>query len=240
MEPLINYFKDVETQTVLDVGTGTGGFISVLKKVFPNAQITGIDPSLKTLEIARQNFPDIKFFKMEAEQLGFNDNSFDVVSISMALHHLPKIKKGLKEIKRVVKPDGYVIISEAVSNNLNPAQEVHKMYHHFRSRIDRLMGKFHRKTFTRDAILQMLKQAELPVQFFFEQRSNVNLVEEKDELELKVDKMKQMLEKIKDRPEYETLSPQIEEFRAKAMKFGFQPATRLVIVIRKKGAGLTF
>jgi ubiquinone/menaquinone biosynthesis C-methylase UbiE len=171
---------------------------------------------------------------MEAEKLEFDDNSFDVVSISMALHHLPKVKKGLKEIKRVVKPEGYIIVKESLSDNLNPAQEVHKMYHHFRSQIDRLTGKFHRKTFTKDAILQMLKVAELPVQFFFEQRRNVNLVENHAELEEKVDKMKSMLEKIKGRPEYDVLLPQIEEFRDKATKYGFQPATNLVIVIRKK------
>ncbi len=234
MEPLINYFKDIEVHRILDVGTGRGGFIHVLKKTFPNAKIIGVDPHMKSLEAARENFPDVFFIEMEAEKLDFDDNSFDVVSISMALHHLPKIKKGLKEIKRVVKPEGYIIINETISDNLNSAQEVHKMFHHFRSQIDRLTGKFHRKTFTKDAIIQMLKVAELPVQFFFEQRKNVNLVENDADLAEKVNKMKLLLEKIKGRPEYDTLRPQIEEFRTKALKYGFQPATNLVIVIRKK------
>jgi ubiquinone/menaquinone biosynthesis C-methylase UbiE len=234
MEPLVNYFKDIEIRNVLDVGTGNGAFIYVLKKTFPHAEITGIDPNLKSLEAARERYPEITFRQMTAEKLDLEDNVFDVVSISMALHHLPKVKKGLREIKRVVKPNGYIIINENISDNLNPAQEVHKMYHHFRSRIDRLTGKFHRKTFTKDAILQMLKVAELPVQFFFEQRRNINMVESEADLELRVDKMKSMLEKIKGRPEYEILQPQIEEFRNKALKNGFQPATSLVIVIRKK------
>jgi ubiquinone/menaquinone biosynthesis C-methylase UbiE len=234
MEPLVNYFKDIEIRNVLDVGTGNGAFIHVLKKTFPHAEITGVDPNPESLEAARESYPEITFRQMTAEKLEFEDNVFDVVSISMALHHLPKVKKGLREMKRVVKPNGYIIINENISDNLNPAQEVHKMYHHFRSRIDRLTGKFHRKTFTKDAILQMLKVAELSVQFFFEQRRNVNLVEDEAELELRVDKMKLMLEKIKGRPEYEILQPQIEEFRNKALKYGFQPATSLVIVIRKK------
>lgn len=234
MEPLINYFRDIEVHRILDVGTGRGGFIHVLKNTFPHAKIIGVDPHLKSLEAARKNYPDLTFSEMEAEKLDFYDNSFDVVSISMALHHLPKIKKGLKEIKRVVRPEGYIIVNETISDNLNSAQEVHKMFHHFRSQIDRLTGKFHRKTFTKDAILQMLKVAELPVQFFFEQRKNVNLVENDADLAEKVDKMKLLLEKIKGRPEYDTLHPQIEEFRTKALKYGFQPATNLVIVIRKK------
>lgn len=234
MEPLVNYFKDIEIGNVLDVGTGSGSFIHVLKKIFPNAKITGIDPHQKTLASAKKYHPDVAFFEMKAEVLKFEDNTFDAVSISMALHHLSKVKKGLKELKRIVKPNGYIIINETISDNLNPAQEVHKMYHHFRSRIDRLTGKFHRKTFSKDAILQMLKVAELPVQFFFEQRRNVNLTEDEAELQIRVDKMKMMLEKIKDRPEYDILEPQIEEFRTRAQKYGFQPATNLIIVIRKK------
>jgi ubiquinone/menaquinone biosynthesis C-methylase UbiE len=233
MEPLINYFKDIETRSILDVGTGKGGFLPVLRKTFPGARITGIDPDPAMLEIASRHYPEITFLRMEAEHLDFTDSSFDVASLSMVLHHLPKINKGLKEIKRVVKTDGFIIINETISDHLNSAQEVHKMYHHFRSHIDRLLGTYHRKTFSKDAVLQMLKIAELPVQFFFEQRRNVNLVAHVDDLELRVEKMKQMLEKIKDRPEYSLLKPQIEEFRKKALKYGFQPATNLVIVIKK-------
>ena len=160
-------------------------------------------------------------------------SSFDVVSISMSLHHLSNIKKALKEIKRVVKTRGYIIINEPISDHLNSAQEVQKMYHHFRSRIDRLLGIFHRKTFTSNAILQMLKNARLPVQFYFEQRKNTNLADIEGEVELRVEKMKQMLETIKNRPEYDLLKPHIEEFRNKSLKKGLQPVTNIVIVIRK-------
>lgn len=235
MEPLTNYFKDKYIENVLDVGTGKGGFIPVLMQVFPNAKITGVDPDCQSLEIARQEFPQYSFIEMQAEKLLFNDNSFDVVSISMALHHLPKVKRGLKEMKRVVKDDGWIIIKEMISNRLNNAQEVHKMYHHFRSQIDRMMGSYHRKSFTKEAVLQLLKEADVHIQFFFEQRKNVNLVEDTSELEKRVQKMKEMLEMIKDRKEYELMKPEIEKFRERALKFGFQPATNLVVVGRKKG-----
>lgn len=234
MEPLVNYFKGIEINSVLDIGTGSGAFLKVLNKIFPKAHITGIDPNSESLENARKFFPDVTFLEMEAGNMSFDDNTFDVVAISMALHHLPKVKKALREMNRVVKPDGYVIISEIISNNLNPAQEVHKLFHHFRSRIDRLTGSFHRKTFSSDAILNLLKQTELPVQFYFEHRSNMNLLEDDSELEFKVERMRQMIEKIKGRPEYDLLYPQIEEFRKKAMEHGLQAPTKLVIVCRKK------
>lgn len=233
MEPLINYFIDIEVKKILDVGTGEGGFIPVLLQTFPGSEITAIDPNTESLKVARQKFPGIQFLEMEGERLKFGDDHFDVVSLSMALHHFPKVKKALKEIKRVVKPGGYIIINEPISDHLNAAQEVHKMYHHFRSRIDRLVGTFHRQTFSSTAILQMLKMAELPVQFYFEQRNNFHLHNENGELEVRVEKMKEMLEKIKGRPEYKQMLPQIEEFREKSLKNGFQQATNLVIVIRK-------
>ena len=233
MEPLINYFIDIHAKNILDVGTGEGGFIPVLLQTFPGATLTGIDPNAQSLGAARQKFPGIRFLEMEAEKLLFDDNQFDVVSISMALHHLPKIKKALKEIKRVVKPGGYIIINEPISDHLNSAQEVQKMYHHFRSRIDRLLGTFHRNTFTSKAILQMLKTADLPVQFYFEQRNNAHTTQGNGELELRVEKMKEMLEKIKGFPDYSQMLPQVEEFRNSVKKTGFQQATNLVIVIRK-------
>jgi ubiquinone/menaquinone biosynthesis C-methylase UbiE len=234
MEPLLNYFKDIETHNILDVGTGSGGFVHALQQIFPSAQITGIDPDYESLEKARKKYPGVIFREMEAQKLLFSDDAFDVVSVSMALHHLPKIKKSLKEIKRVVKPGGFIIINETISNHLNAAQEMHKMYHHFRSRIDRLRGRFHRKTFTKEAILEMLKAAEMPVQFFYEYRNSISPAMREADLELRVEKMEKMLEQIKDMPEYDSLLPKIDEFRGKAKRYGFQPATNLVIVVRGK------
>jgi SAM-dependent methyltransferase len=233
MDPLIHYFTDIKVLSILDVGTGTGGFIPVLQKCFPEASITGIDPNQESLQEAKLQFPDILFIEMDSEKLQFDGNTFDIVNISMALHHFSKVRKSLKEIKRVVKPGGYIIITEPLSDNLNPAQEVHKIYHHFCSRIDRLMGRFHRKTFTKNAILHMLKMAELPVQFYFEHRKNPLLAENNGEIDIRLEKMKGMLEQIRGLPEYETMRSQLDEFRKKAAGRGIQPATNLVIVIRK-------
>ena len=57
MEPLKLYFKDIKVSNILDIGTGTGGFLPVLQKIFPVAQITGIDPDAVSLEKARLQFP---------------------------------------------------------------------------------------------------------------------------------------------------------------------------------------
>jgi len=230
MEQLKAYFSDSEINLILDVGTGSGDFIEVLQDVFPNAQITGVDPDTESLQEATKKYPAFSFKEMSAENLEFADNSFDLASISMALHHLPNIQSSLKEIQRIVKPGGWIIVNELFSDNLNPAQEVHKMFHHFRSKIDRLTGIDHNETFEKEEILKMIKLSGIQIQLSFENTLETNLIAGEGELEIKIDKMKQHLERIKDLPEYEIFKPEIEEFRERSLKHGFQPATRVVVV----------
>jgi len=230
MEQLKGFFTDKQVTSILDVGTGAGDFLEVLRSVFPKAQITGIDPNTESLQEASKKYPDVSFAEMSAENLVFGENSFDLVSISMALHHLSDVQKALKEMQRVVKSGGWIIVNELFSDNLNQAQEVHKMFHHFRSKIDRLTGIHHHETFEKEEILKMIKKAGIQVLFDFENNVGNNLITEAGELDIRVEKMKQHLEKIKDLPDYDVLETQIEMFRQIALKNGFQPATRIVVV----------
>ena len=232
MEALTNFFLDKNCKHVLDVGTGPGKFITVLKEVFPSAQITGVDPMQESLEEAKKNYPEVAFVQGVAERLPFATGTFDVVSISMALHHLSKISKGLRETKRVVKKDGWIIVNEIISDNLNPAQEVQKIYHHFRSKIDRILGVSHHETFQKEQVIQMVENAGVSIQFFFEHNDEPEKLNE-NELEKRVEIMQKKLEKIKDKPEYDEMKDQIKEFMKQVSIHGFQPATKVVIVGRK-------
>lgn len=234
MKQLTEFFQDKQVKKVLDVGTGTGDFLTVLKEAFPAADITGIDPSGESLQVAQKNHPGVVFREMTAEHLDFTDNTFDAAAVSMALHHLPDIQKSLAEMQRVVKPGGWIIINELFSDNLNQAQEVHKMYHHFKSKIDRLLNVSHNETFKKEEILEMIKDAGIEIRFYFEFKTKTNLVETPDELESRVKNMDEMLNMVKDFPEYKELKPRIAQFRAKAKKYGFQLATKVVVVGQNK------
>lgn len=234
MRQLVEYFENKKIDKVLDVGTGTGDFIQVLKKAFNSAVITGVDPNTASLSVAKKEYPDVLFTEMGAEQLLFPDNSFDVTSISMALHHLPDIKKAFAEMIRVTKKDGWIIVSELYSNYLNPAQEVHKLFHHFRSKTDRLLGFSHNETFKKEEILEMTEDSGIHILSHFDFKKETNLISTEGELEERVKKMSDMLETIKHLPEYGSLNPEVEQFRNKAKKHGFQPATRVVIIGQKK------
>jgi len=232
MKQLSDFFQNKKVKKVLDVGTGNGKFLVILKSTFPDAEITGIDPNEESLNEAAVKFPDFQFKKMGAENIDFPDNYFDMATISMALHHLPDIKKSLSEMQRVVKPEGWLIISELFSDNLNPAQEVQKLYHHFISQIHRIIGESHNETFKKEEIIKIVEDSGINIQLHFEFIRDVNTILNSEELEFKVEKMNELLESVKEHSEYKLLKPQIEEFRTNAKKSGFQPATRVVIVGR--------
>lgn len=89
---------DINSNTkLLDVGCGSG-----ISSDF-NCDVTGIDPSEELLKIAEKKFPHAQFMLAEAEELPFENNSFDVVVSLTAIQNFKDIAKGLNEIKRIGK-----------------------------------------------------------------------------------------------------------------------------------------
>lgn len=101
-------------KSVLDVATGTGSLAIELGKKAES--VVGIDLSDKILAVARRkcNSNNVSFRQMDASQMDFEDDSFDVVTISLGLHDMPlEIRSAvLKESKRVLKPNGRLYILE--------------------------------------------------------------------------------------------------------------------------------
>jgi ubiquinone/menaquinone biosynthesis C-methylase UbiE len=170
---------------------------------------------------------------MEAENIEFGNNTFDALSVSMALHHIADVDKALNEMQRVVKPGGWIIVNELYSDNLSPAQKVHRLYHHFRSTIDRLIGVSHNFTFKRQEIIDLVNHSGIDLIEVFDNQDN-SIKNDPEKIEERVSKMKANLVQIEGKPEYTSLKPQIEEFRQKAIKFGIQTAPRLVIIGKVK------
>lgn len=229
-QQLSKYFSKIKPEKILDVGTGTGDFLTVLKSVFAKAEFTAVDPLDSSLEEAKSKFADVSFEKMVAENLEFENESFDVAAISMALHHLSDIDVALAEMKRVVKPGGWIIVNELVSDDLNAAQQVHKMLHHLRSKIDRMTGEVHNETFTKAEVTEMVTAAGINILFQFEDKKTETFVTEEPEIEAKVEKLVQHIEKIAGTSEYQIMRSKIEKFRKAALQTGFQQATRIVLV----------
>ncbi len=109
------YFSPLKGK-ILDVGIGTGKNIDYYSD---KAEVIGIDFSPKMLEKGRQKLAksgkkNITLIQMDVENLNFKDNSFDYVITSSVFCSVPDPIGGLKEIRRVLKPDGKLIMVEHV------------------------------------------------------------------------------------------------------------------------------
>lgn len=102
----------------LEVGVGTG---KTLPYYPPEVNITAIDFSPKMLKQAKKRFandPHIKFLEMDVQNLQFPDNSFDTVVTSCVFCSVPDPVKGLKEIRRVLKPGGQLLMLEHMRSHM--------------------------------------------------------------------------------------------------------------------------
>lgn len=104
---------------ILDVGCGTG----IVHDLYPNADIVGIDISDGMLKHHKG-----KWIKAPVENVPFKDNYFDLVVCRSTLHHLPDAVAGLREIKRVLKPGGKVVMWETNQSWL--AEKVREITQH--------------------------------------------------------------------------------------------------------------
>lgn len=106
------------TGKTLEVGVGTGKNIPFYPE---NIDLTAIDFSKKMLGKAKAKYQDsplkINFLEMDVQNMSFEDNTFDTVITSCVFCSVPDPVKGLKEIKRVLKPDGQLIMLEHVRSN---------------------------------------------------------------------------------------------------------------------------
>ncbi len=101
----------------LDVGCGTGYLARRLgRAVGPRGSVVGVDASEAMVDYARsvEPAPNVSFAVGLAEALEFEDDSFDVVTSSMMLHHLPEDLRGraVSEMVRVLRPGGRLMVAD--------------------------------------------------------------------------------------------------------------------------------
>lgn len=107
-------FADIAPETkVLDLACGTGELAQLILNKNPQQQITGVDISEAMLAIAKQKllaYTNVNLHHAAATELPCSDRSFDLVICANAWHYFSDPKAVLLEIRRVLKPEGKVII----------------------------------------------------------------------------------------------------------------------------------
>jgi ubiquinone/menaquinone biosynthesis C-methylase UbiE len=111
--------SNCHSKKVLEYGCGTGSYAFLLTKC--GANVVGIDISEVAIKLSKERakkegLKDILFLAMDAEAMQFEDSSFDIICGTGILHHL-NIDRALRELARVLKPEGKAIFIEPMGYN---------------------------------------------------------------------------------------------------------------------------
>ncbi len=118
---------------ILDVATGTGDLAINLSKTGAE-EIIGLDISTGMLEIGKQKIAQqklsdiITMVKGDSENLPYNDNYFDAITVAFGVRNFENLEKGLSEIFRVLKPGGVFVVLETSQPTKTPYKQGFKIY----------------------------------------------------------------------------------------------------------------
>lgn len=114
---LIKELEDKNFKTLLDVGCGNGRFLSMVLNKF-DVKVSGIDISPGMIEKGKEFLDGRADLKVgDSEHLPWNDRSFDVVTCSASFHHYPVPKLFVKEVRRVLRTGGILMIADPFTSN---------------------------------------------------------------------------------------------------------------------------
>jgi demethylmenaquinone methyltransferase/2-methoxy-6-polyprenyl-1,4-benzoquinol methylase len=114
---------------IVDLATGTGDLALVLQKRTPNAEIVGADFSEEMLALAKAKGVR-QTVLANAMQLPFADGSFDVLTIAFGLRNLPDWNGALREMRRVVRSNGHLLILEFSLPRFSIWRGIYRFYLH--------------------------------------------------------------------------------------------------------------
>lgn len=96
---------------VLDIGCGNGFLLENIRRQYPKTECVGCDFSLQLCKNAKEGDRQGNFVQGDAEVLPFASSVFDMIFITEVLEHLLEPEKALLEIKRILKPEGKLILT---------------------------------------------------------------------------------------------------------------------------------
>ncbi len=129
----VNMLKEIAPKKILDIATGTGDFALALLKLNPES-IVGLDISQGMLDVGKKKMiskkvDDIIEMKLgDSENIPFEDNTFDALTVAFGVRNFENLEKGLTEMLRVVRPEGKLIILEFSKPKKFPVKQSFNFY----------------------------------------------------------------------------------------------------------------
>jgi SAM-dependent methyltransferase len=219
---------------VLDVATGAGGFVHfLLEGLHSYTEIIGIDTNTRgeaAFTAAFSEKPGTHFQAMDALHMTFDDASFDLVCIANSLHHFDDPMPVLREMKRVLRPGGYILISEMYCDNQTETQQTHVALHHWWAAVDRASGVVHNETYRRDEIVGLVENLCLSNVRYYDLSDTAD-DPHADEI---LNQLNPAIDRYIQRAEgYADLQARGEQLRQRVKEIGFHSAASLLILGEK-------
>jgi ubiquinone/menaquinone biosynthesis C-methylase UbiE len=132
---LVNQAGLQPSHRVLEIGCGTGNLAILIKRLYPGAEVVGLDPDPKALARARQKAEreavSVQFDSGFSDELPYADGSFDRVFSSFMFHHLSleEKKRTLHETGRVLAPGGSLHLLDFGGANARPEGLIARLLH---------------------------------------------------------------------------------------------------------------
>lgn len=130
---IVRLIEKKNPSKILDVATGTGDLAIMLSET-KATEIIGVDISEGMLKVGRKKIKNqglsdrITLIQADSENLPFEDNHFDVITVAYGIRNFENLEKGLSEMFRVLKPNGTFVILETSVPTKFPFKQGYKLY----------------------------------------------------------------------------------------------------------------
>ncbi|UQD55928.1 bifunctional demethylmenaquinone methyltransferase/2-methoxy-6-polyprenyl-1,4-benzoquinol methylase UbiE [Flavobacterium sp. K5-23] len=130
---VLNIVSNTNPKSILDIATGTGD-LAILMSQTKAEKIIGLDISIGMLEVGKKKIAaknlsnTIEMILGDSENMSFDDNSFDAITVAFGVRNFENLEKGLTEILRVLKPGGIFVILETSIPEKTPYKQGYNFY----------------------------------------------------------------------------------------------------------------
>lgn len=132
-QKVLKMVAETNPKNILDIATGTGD-LAILMANTKAEKIIGLDISIGMLEVGKQKILNknldkrIEMVLGDSENMPFEDNYFDAITVAFGVRNFENLEKGLAEILRVLKPNGIFVILETSIPEKTPYKQGYTFY----------------------------------------------------------------------------------------------------------------